>query len=266
MSGKSAKHDVWASGESYERYMGRWSRQIAARFLDWLDAPKGLDWADVGCGTGALTQTILSARAPRSVVGIEPSEGFVSHARSTITDELAEFRAGGAEDLPLDDDAVDVVASALVLNFVPDRVRALKEMQRVTRPGGIVSFYVWDYPGGGMGFIDAFWKAAAERDPKAAELDESERFPFCTKEGLAALCGEAGVVDAEVRAIEIPTVFPTFADFWQPFTLGVGPAPAYYASLSEEEKTELHRTLARRIGIGEPIELVARAWAVKAGV
>ena len=185
----TARHDAWSAGEHYERYMGRWSRQIAARYLDWLGAPKDAAWLDLGCGTGALTQTILARAEPRSIVAIDQSADFVAHARAATSDEHVRmrFEVGDAQKIPLDDASVDVAASALVINFVPDRVQALREMKRVTRPGGVLSFYVWDYPGGGMGFMTAFWKAAIALDPKAEELGEGRRFPFCTPEGLGAL-------------------------------------------------------------------------------
>lgn len=260
----TAEHDAWSAGQSYDRYMGRWSGRIALEFLDWLNAPNNADWIDIGCGTGALTRAILDSRSPNSVLGIEPSEGFAARARESIASDKVQFETADAEALPADDKSVDVSASALVLNFVPDKIKALREMQRVTRPGGIISFYVWDYPGGGMGFIDEFWKAAAEVDPKAMELDEGKRFPFCTMDGLAVLCDEAGVAGSEIRPIEIETVFPTFEDFWQPFTLGAGPAPGYYMSLDSAQQKELQNVLTRNIGSTEPVTLKARAWAMKA--
>ena len=136
-------------------------------------------------------------------------------------------------------------------------------MQSVTRKGGQLSFYVWDYPGGGMGFIDEFWKAAAELDPKAEDLDESQRFPFCTAEGLSVLCEESGVGVTSIDGIEIDTVFSTFKDFWQPFELGTGPAPGYYMSLEEIQRNELQNILARNLGQTEPVTLKAKAWAAK---
>lgn len=257
------KHDSWSAGESYEQYMGRWSREIAARFIAWLDAPADADWIDIGCGTGALTQAILDCCAPISIVGIDPSDGFVTHARKTIKDSRVEFKVAGAEHLPLDDASVDVVTSALALNFVPDPIKALQEMRRVCSPGGLISFYVWDYPGGGMGFIDAFWQAAAELDPAAGELDEGKRFPFCTQDGLKSLCNEAGLTDVVVEAIEITTAFPTFSDFLQPFTRGAGPAPGYYVSLEPARQKRLQEILARNLSGTEPISLLARAWGAK---
>jgi SAM-dependent methyltransferase len=259
----TTRHDAWSAGENYERYMGRWSRLIAARYLDWLGAPKGAAWLDLGCGTGALTQSILARCEPRSVVGIDPSEGFVAHARANTSDERARFEVGDAQKLSLTDASVDVAASALVLNFVPDRIAALRELQRVVRPGGVLSFYVWDYPGAGMGFMNAFWKAAIALDPNVAELGEGRRFPFCTPEGLTALCQDAGLPPVTVAPIEIETRFASFEDFWQPFTLGAGPAPGYCVSLPEDKRAALKERLKQDVGGDGPVSFIARAWAVK---
>ncbi|WP_347310696.1 class I SAM-dependent methyltransferase [Defluviimonas sp. SAOS-178_SWC] len=255
--------DSWAAGDNYETYMGRWSRQIAAEFLRWLAPAEGLDWLEIGCGSGALTSAILNSCAPASLLATDNSSDFVAHAKAHLSGTRAEFRVADAQALPLQDGTVDVVASALVLNFVPDKVAALVEMQRVLRSDGLLSLYVWDYPGGGIGFIDAFWKAAAQLDPAAAELDEGKRFPFCTAEGLAALCGEAGLKDVDVAAIEIMSEFPDFEAFWHPFTLGAGPAPGYCMNLDEDRRADLKSLLAEMVGQQGPVRLPARAWALR---
>ncbi|XHC12679.1 class I SAM-dependent methyltransferase [Labrenzia sp. ac12] len=262
MSG-NAKHDSWSAGRSYDHYMGRWSRLIAREFVSWLNAPPDADWADIGCGTGALTETILDMAKPKSVVGLDLSEGFVMHARDAITDERARFEVGSAQDLPLPDNSVDVSTSALALNFVPDKLQALAELRRITRPGGTISFYVWDYPGGGMGFIDAFWKAATSIDPAAEDLDEALRFPFCTPDGLRQLCTEARLPGANVHTLEVDTVFPGFEEFWHPFTLGAGPAPGYCMNLPREKRDELKAKLQGQLDTGGEIRLPARAFAVR---
>lgn len=259
-----SKHDAWSAGDSYEHYMGRWSHAIALKYLEWLQPDQDLDWLEIGCGTGALSRAILANCQPKSLFAIEPSEGFVNHARQTINDARARFEVAGAEQIPLKDDQVDVTTSALVLNFVPDKTAALNEMRRVTRSGGTISFYVWDYPSGGIGFIDEFWKAAAQIDGKAAELDEGKRFLFCTSDKLSTLCQNAGLKNPHVEAIEISTEFATFDDFMHPFTLGAGPAPGYYVSLDQPHRDRLHDKLKQNIGLSEPVKLVARAWAVKA--
>lgn len=259
-----SEFDAWSAGQSYEHYMGRWSRKIAPKFVDWVDAPSNADWVEIGCGTGALTQAILSATVPRSILSTDQSADFVAHAEALITDERVTFNVADAATLPCADASVDIVTSALVLNFIPDRQAALAEMRRVVRPGGLVTFYVWDYPGGGMGFIDAFWKAAAEIDPDALDLDESARFPFCNEVGLADLCGDAGASDMEIVAIDVETRFPDFDAFWRPFTLGAGPAPGYVKSLPVERQQQLRDHLANKFEKVGRVALPARAWAVKA--
>ncbi|MDQ6436004.1 class I SAM-dependent methyltransferase [Mesorhizobium sp. LHD-90] len=261
---KSAEFDTWSIGQNYDFYMGRWSRQIADNFLDWLAPPRHAAWLDLGCGTGALTTAILARCAPRSILSVDPSEGFLAHARAVVRDERVRFEKASAQDLPAGDASFDVAASALVLNFVPDMQAALAEMRRVLKPGGLLAFYVWDYPGGGMGFIDAFWKAAAAVDESAGALDEGRRFPFCTPDGLAGICQAAGLVSPVIDSLEIETVFPDFEAFWLPFTLGAGPAPGYCTSQPPERQAALKQQLAQMLGTDRPISLVARAWAVKA--
>lgn len=261
-----AKHDAWNAGDSYDAYMGRWSREIAVRFLDWLGADDNLDWLDVGCGTGALSSTILSQCNPRSLIGIEQSDGFVATAQRNVSDVRAAFEVGDAQALPLDDHSKDIVTSALVLNFVPDMPKALSEMKRVARPGGTIAFYVWDYPGGGMEFMRAFWQAAISLDPSASEFAESKRFPFCTADGLTELAADAGLRSIGCSAIEAPTVFKDFEDYWRPFTLGAGPAPGYCVSLAVDARERLRKRLEDDLPRQEDgsIRLKARAWAIKA--
>ncbi|MEZ5832064.1 MAG: class I SAM-dependent methyltransferase [Dongiaceae bacterium] len=265
----TTRFDSWSAAESYERFMGRWSRQLAVRYLDWLEAPKDAAWLDLGCGTGALTQTIIARGAPRSIVAVDQSAAFVAHARAATSDPHVRlrFEVADAQKLPLPDASVDVAASALVVNFVPDRVQALRELARVTRPGGVLSFDVWDYPGGGMGIIRAFWKAAIALDPAAAEFGEGSRFPFCTPDGLRALCAEAGWPPVTVAPVEVETRFGSFEDYWQPFLLGAGPAPGYCVNLPDDKRAALKERLKQDLGGGDgPVTLIARSWAVKARV
>jgi SAM-dependent methyltransferase len=264
--GEGARHDAWAAGESYDAYMGRWSRLVAPLFLDRLGAGDGLDWLDLGCGTGALTEAILARRRPRSVLGIDASEGFVARAAERLRDPRARFEVGDAQDLAVASASRDVVVSALVLNFLPDREKALAEMRRVARPGGRVGFYVWDYPGGGMEMMRAFWDAATALDPGAADLTESVRFSFCEPAGLVRLAAGAGLGQVACEAIETPMVFRDFDDFWRPFTLGAGPAPGYCASLEPEARDRLREALRERLAprADGAIALMARAWAVTA--
>ena len=265
---ETSRHDAWQAGDRYEAYMGRWSRQVAPRFLDFVGARAGLDWLDVGCGTGALSSAILERCNPKSLIAIDQSEGFVATARGSISDSRATFQVGDAQGLPVEAASRDIVVSALTLNFVPDRDKALREMKRVVRSGGTIAFYVWDYPGGGMEFMRAFWTAAAALDPAAQNLTEDRRFPFCTPEGLTGLMRGAGLTRIDCTAIEVPTVFRDFEDYWRPFTLGAGPAPGYCVSLDPESRQHLMEKLRDSLPRRDDgsIALKARAWAVKAVV
>ena len=260
-----SRHDAWQGGDSYDSYMGRWSRQIAPRFLDWLDQSEGLNWLEVGCGTGALSAAILSRCNPQSLIAVDPSAGFLKKARANVSDKRVEFRVGDAQALAVDTGTRDVVVSALALNFIPDREKALAEMIRVLRVRGSLGFYVWDYPGGGVEFMRAFWKAATALDPGAHELAEDRRFPFCTSDALAGLATRAGLTSVESTAIEVATVFKDFEDYWHPFTLGAGPAPGYCTNLEPRARQQLKEKLYGDLPRGEDgsIPLKSRAWAVK---
>lgn len=251
--------DTWERGDPYERYVGRWSRDVAPLFLDWLRVPAGRRWLDVGCGTGALCAAILDRCAPASVAGVEPSEGFLATAKRNLAGR-AMLHPGNAAAIPLADASVDVAVSGLVLNFVPDPLAALAELKRVVRPGGCIAAYVWDYAGG-MELMRRFWDAAAALDPVAAKLDEGVRFPLCNPQALAKL-----FAGGEVREIDISTPFPSFDDYWQPFLGGQGPAPAYVMSLDAAARERLRERLRQRLPAASDgsIALTARAWAVRA--
>jgi len=262
------RHDAWQAGDSYDLYMGRWSRQVAPRFLEWLDLEDRLDWLEVGCGTGALSAAIREMCDPESLIAIDPSEGFLQKARVNVPDPRVEFRLGDAQALELPSGSRHVAVCALALNFVPERERALREMVRVVRPEGVVGFYVWDYPGGGIEFMRAFWEAAAVLDEDARELTEDRRFPFCTPERLTDMARGAGLRTVEWTGIEVPTRFKDFDDFWKPFTLGAGPAPGYCASLDSAARERLKEKLRSSLPYAADgsIPMKARAWAVKGEV
>ena len=259
--------DVWALGNAYEPYVGRWSRLVARDFLDWLAVPAGRAWLDVGCGTGALSQTILDRAAPRAVEGLDASAGFVEHARAHVGDARATFRVGDAQAAPFADGAFDAAVSGLVLNFVPEPARMVAEMRRVTRPGGTVGLYVWDYAGE-MQLMRRFWDAAVTLDPAARPLDEGPRFPICRPDTLAGIFSAAGLRDVDTRAVDVPTVFRDFDDYWTPFLGGQGPAPGYCMKLPEERRAALRERLRATLPADATgrIALKARAWAVKGHV
>jgi SAM-dependent methyltransferase len=264
VSERAGRTEVWASGDAYEPYVGRWSRLVAREFLDWLALPPGRRWLDVGCGTGALSQIVLERAAPAEVAGVDPSEGYVGYARARTADARASFRVGDAQALPGPDASFDAVVSGLVLNFVPDPTRAAAEMRRVVRPGGLVGAYVWDYAGE-MQLMRYFWDAAGALDPAARGLDEGRRFPVCRPEPLADLFRAAGLRDVEARAVDVPTVFRDFDDYWSPFLGGQAPAPGYCMSLPDDRRAALRERIRGALPSRSDggIHLIARAWAVR---
>lgn len=258
--------DTWESGNPYERYVGRWSRQIAPRFLSWLNIPAGRRWLDVGCGTGALCAAIMDRCSPASVTGVEPSEGFLKAARGNLAGR-AVLHQGSATAIPLEDASVDATVSGLVLNFVPDQPAALAEMARVTKKGGSIAAYVWDYAGK-MELMRFFWDTAVALNPSAASMDEGARFPLCRPEALEKLFVAAGLQGVAVEPIDISTPFEDFDDYWQPFLGGQGPAPAYAMSLDDDARARLRDRIRERLPIAAngSISLTARAWAARARV
>jgi SAM-dependent methyltransferase len=256
--------DKWTAGATYEEFMGRWSRQLAPRFVSWLSVRPAANWLDVGCGTGALADAICAGAHPASVVACDPSEAFIEYARRRQVDPRVSFVLGGIERLPARPGGFDSVASLLALNFFPNPEDAIQEMRRLTAMDGVVSACVWDYAGR-MEFLRRFWDSAAAADPGATGLDEGRRFPICRPNALESLFRDAGLVDVVSDSIEIPTRFATFADFWKPFLGGTGPAPAYVASLDSPQREALATSLERSLP-REPdgaISLVARAWVVR---
>jgi SAM-dependent methyltransferase len=260
----SPQPDPWNSGDLYEPYVGRWSRLVAREFLAWLALPPGGRWVDCGCGTGALTHAVLAETAPEAGVGIDITAEYVAYARAHIMDPRATFSVGDVRALDLDAAAFDVAVSGLVLNFVPHPEQMVAAMVRIVRPGGTVALYVWDYAGE-MQLMRHFWDAAVALDPTAADKDEGRRFPICEPEALARLFDAAGLRAVATRAIDVPTVFSTFDDYWTPFLSGQGPAPGYAMSLTEERRAALRERIRATLPIAADgsIPLRARAWAVR---
>lgn len=260
----SQRKEVWETGESYEPYAGRWSRLVGPEFVKWLALPGGLRWLDVGCGTGALSQAVLEDGAPAEVVGVDLSEGYIAYARAQVADGRVSFRIGDVQALPVADGEFDAAVSGLLLNFVRDPARAVAEMTRAVRPGGTVAGYVWDYAGE-MQMMRHFWDAAAALDPRALELDQGRRFPIAKPGPLSELFHAAGLREVGTRAIDVPTVFRDFDDYWSPFLGGQGGAPAYCTSLPEDNRAALRERIRARLPIqaDATIPLIARAWGVR---
>jgi SAM-dependent methyltransferase len=261
---EDAPRDVWASGDSYEPYVGRWSRRVAREFIRWLALPEGAQWLDVGSGTGALTQTILDLANPKKVKGVDRSEDYVDFTRARVNDPRAEFDVGHAQALPIESDIFDAAVSGLVLNFVPEPRRMVAEMVRVIRDGGTVSLYLWDYAGK-MQMMRHFWNAVAALDPAARDLDEGRRFPISNPGSLRDLLENAGLTQIQVRPIDILAEFKDFDDFWSPFLGGQGPAAGYAMSLSEERRARLRERIYNSLpfALDGTISLIMRAWAIK---
>jgi SAM-dependent methyltransferase len=256
----------WSIADAYEPYVGRWSRLVARDFLAWLSVPNGSRWLDIGCGTGVLSQTILEMTEPAAVLGVDPSPQFIAHAQTHVAGPRVRFETGDARAIPVADGTFDAVVAGLMLNFVPapEQPQAASEMRRATRPGGTVAAYVWDYAGE-MQLMRYFWDAAVALDPAGRDIDESRRFPLCQPEPLESLFRDAGLDDVEVRAIDVPTVFRDFDDYWTPFLNGMAPAPAYAQSLSEDHRDALRDRIHANFPVRPDgsIHLTARAWAVR---
>ena len=243
--------------DAYARFMGRFSEPLAAQFAELAQVRAGQQALDVGCGPGALTARLVERLGTDAVSAVDPSAPFVAAIRSRLPG--VDARAGTAEQLPFPDDTFDVTLAQLAVHFMADPVSGLSEMARVTRPGGLVAACVWDHCGGG-GPLDAFYCAVHDLDPDAP--DESGLAG--TREGqLAELCGAAGLREIEPTSLTVSVGFPTFAAWWEPFTLGVGPAGAHVAQL-DQGRREVLRSRCQQLLPPAPFEIAASAWCVRA--
>jgi SAM-dependent methyltransferase len=258
--------DHWVDGQAYERYVGRWSRLVAAPFVQWAAIPLDGAVLDVGCGTGALSATLLANGVPE-VHGIDLSAAFVEHVKAAVRapGKKTTFSVGDGMDLHFPDANFAAAVSGLCLNFAPEPSEMVAEMRRVVRRGGVVAAYVWDY-GEKMEMMRRFWDAAAQLDPiRAGPLDEGRRFPICHPERLKVLFEGAGLSAVSTTAIDQLTVFRDFDDYWTPFLGGQAPAPSYVAGLSDGERDALRDLLRSRLPPSKDgsIPMLARAIAVR---
>jgi SAM-dependent methyltransferase len=248
----------------YEGYVGRWSRLVAAQFVQWLGVPASKDWFDLGAGTGILTQIILQQAAPRKVLGMDLSESYITLARENVIDQRVEFKVEDATSLTAKAPEYDVAVSGLMLNFLPDPQQTLRTMQQLVKPDGVVASYVWDY-GGKMEMMRHFWDAAIAIDPSAAQADAGKRFAICDPDHLYAAFVETGLHQVDLRPIDIPTRFKDFDDYWLPFLAAQGSISKYLTSLDEAGVSAITAKLREQLPIisDGSIELTARAWAAK---
>ena len=243
--------------DAYDRFMGRYSEPLAAQFVDLAQVREGQRALDVGCGPGALTAQLVQRLGPGAVTAVDPSPSFVSAARARLPG--VDVLPGTAEQLPFADDHFDLALAQLVVHFMADPVAGLREMGRVTRPGGVVATCVWDHAGG-SGPLSTFWQAVRDVDPGAPD----EAGLAGAREGhLVELCDAAGLRDVEPGRLTVTVGFATFEDWWEPFTLGVGPAGGYVARLDEPRRAVLRERCAERLPPA-PFEVSASAWCVRA--
>jgi ubiquinone/menaquinone biosynthesis C-methylase UbiE len=256
--------DRWTSGAHYDRWMGRWSGLVAEEFLKWLDMPAGLRWIDVCCGSGVITEAIVERNAPTGVAGVDVSADQINFARQHRAHPGVTFEAADAMALPFPDASFDVAVSGLGLNYIPSPVRGLEEFRRVTRPGGIISVYVWDYAQGAR-FLREFWDAAVAIDSEAATFDQARRFPMCTQEGLRSLFEQAKLEDLTLGTLDVVTRFSSFDDYWEPLLTGQGSAPNYLAPRDKNIQAAIRERLRTALPANAlgAIELPARAWAIR---
>ncbi len=259
---------MFADAEAYERFMGRWSRLAASPLVEFAGVPDEGRVLDVGSGTGALAFAVARQKVRLQVLGIDPSKEYVAYANSKnqLSDRVS-FEVGDAQQMHFSDATFDASLSLLVFNFIPDARRALLEVRRVSKPGARVSAAVWDY-GAGMRMLRAFWDAAASIDARAEKLDE-KHMPLCRAGELSALWKQGGLVDVNEQPLDVTMRFESFADYWDPFLLGQGPAGAYAASLDRDQLQALRGEVKRRLSSSAehaPFTLPARVWAVRGSV
>ena len=244
------------AAESYDRFMGRYSRLLSPQLADLAGVSRGQRALDVGCGPGALTTELVTRLGPAAVTAVDPSEPFVVAARARHPG--VDVSQASAEDLPFPDGAFDAALAQLVVHFMADPVAGLAEMGRVTRRDGVVVACVWDHAGG-KGPLGLFWSAARELDP---DVEDESNLAGAREGHLAELFEAAGLRQIETTSLSADLQHSTFEDWWEPFTGGVGPAGAYVGRLDPEGQAALRERCRSRIG-AEPFVITARAWAAR---
>ena len=244
------------AAEAYDRFMGRYSRLLSPQLADVAGVHAAQRALDVGCGPGALTAELVARLGAASVTAVDPSTPFVEAARARHPG--VEVHQASAEELPFADDTFDASLAQLVVHFMSDPVAGLAEMRRVTRPGGVVAACVWDLAGG-QAPLSPFWKAARQLDPGVT--DESQ-LAGARQRHLAELFATAGLREVEEVVLEVSLEHPTFEEWWEPYTGGVGPAGSYVKAMGSDRQAAL-RDRCRVLLPDEPFVLTSRAWAVR---
>jgi SAM-dependent methyltransferase len=258
---------MFSASNNYERFMGRWSRLLAPMLIEFAGVRDSDKVLDVGTGTGSLASALAASRPASEIIGIDPSKGFIQFAAKQGNADRVRFEVGDAQALRFPNASFDHAMALLVMNFIPDHMKALSEMQRVTRPQGVVSACVWDYDDG-MQMLRIFWDEVVALDPAAAPKDE--RHMKLSREGqLGQLWRKANLVNVQERPMSIDQTFASFSDYWEPFLTGAGPGGAYVVSLSEPRRRELETRLRKRLLDGRDdgaFTLLGRVWCVRGEV
>jgi SAM-dependent methyltransferase len=244
------------AAEAYDRFMGRYSVPLAPELGDFAGVAAGQRVLDVGCGPGALTAELVGRVGPAAVSAVDPSEPFVAAAKERQPG--VDVRHGAAEQLPFPDDEFDATLGQLVVHFMTDPIKGIREMARVTRPGGVVAACVWDHAGG-EGPLSGFWEAARELD---SEVDDESQLAGARKGHLGELFREAGLRDVEETALSVTVEHASFDEWWEPFTFGVGPAGAYLSGLDPDRQARLRERCREGFPAGDA-SVTARAWAAR---
>jgi SAM-dependent methyltransferase len=244
------------AADAYDRFMGRYSFGLAPAFADFAGVSAGEKVLDVGCGPGALTGELVLRLGAGHVSAVDPSESFVAAAHDRYPD--VDVQRAAAESLPFPDGTFDAALAQLVVHFMAHPVAGLREMGRVTREGGVVAACVWDHAGG-HGPLSVFWEAARELDPL---VDDESQLAGAREGDLAELFARAGLSDIVDGAVSVTTEHPTFEEWWEPFTLGVGPAGAYVNGLATGARRELRERCRARLPPA-PFSVTAKAWAAR---
>lgn len=250
--------------EAYEACMGRWSRQLAPLFVEFVGVQEGEKVLDVGCGTGSLSATLARVTGASKIVGIDPSKGFVEYARANVTDRRVSFDVGDAQELPYSDGSFDRCLALLIVNFIPDAPKAAREMRRITKSGGVVATTMWENSRANE-LTESLWAAAIPIDPAAKQIADKREF-YGSAARLSDLWKSAGLTDVEVSALSLPCQFSSFDDYWLRLPKAQGPSGGYLKGLSAVHRDALRERLRQNL-IGTrpdgPFTLQAKAWAVR---